>query len=350
MNKLFIRTCYMLALIMPSLSFAQQAEQLVSVDKVKVEQIQPGIWLPANVVSRNQAPISAEITGQLLNVLDVGTQVTKGQVIATIDSRHLQLQLERQLAKLNQQQANVTFLKKQKKRLSSLKKANNASVSELERVVRDLTVAHNEVLALNAEIKQTELLIEKASISAPFNGNISERMVNAGEFVTSGRPLVKLVDTEQLDIQVAAPMSVASFLEHSQQVMVKWQDSLVQLPIRSWARSGDQRSRTFNVLLNADSIDLLAGSAVSVSLPKGEMTHAVLIPRDALFLRENETFVLTVSDGLANKIPVTVGHGQAEWVSVEGDVFAGDDVIVRGGERLRQGQKVRIAEPLIAKN
>ena len=66
MNKLFLRTCYMLALIMPSLSFAQQAEQLVSVDKVKVEQIQPGIWLPANVVSRNQAPISAEITGQLL--------------------------------------------------------------------------------------------------------------------------------------------------------------------------------------------------------------------------------------------------------------------------------------------
>ena len=244
----------------------------------------------------------------------------------------------------------MTFLKKQKKRLSSLKKANNASVSELERVVRDLTVAHNEVLALNAEIKQTELLINKASITAPFNGNISERMVNAGEFITSGRPLVKLVDTEQLDIQVAAPMSVASFLNHNQQVMVKWQGALVSLPVRSWARSGDQHSRTFTVLINADSIDLLAGSAVSVSLPKGEMTYAVLIPRDALFLRENETFVLTVNDGLAKKIPVTVGHGQAEWVAVEGDVFAGDDVIVRGGERLRQGQKVRIAEPLIAKN
>ncbi|WP_448564031.1 efflux RND transporter periplasmic adaptor subunit [Thalassotalea ganghwensis] len=351
MNKIFPYGYCLLVLVFTLNSYAQeQKAQLVSVDKAKLETVQPGIWLPANVVSRNEAPISAELTGQLLSVLEVGDEVKKGDVIAQIDNRHLQLQLEKQLAKVAQQKANVDFLSKQQKRLSSLKKANNASVSELERVIKDLIIAQSEVSALNADIKQTKLLISKTQIVAPFNGNISERMVSVGELITSGRPLVKLVDTQQLDIQVAAPISVAPFIAVNKHIMVKWQDKLLELPVRSWSKAGHQGSRTFNVLLNADGVELFAGSAVSVSLPKGKLDQAVMIPRDALFLRENETFVLTVSEETANKVFVSVGQGQGEWISVKGDITAGDNVIIRGGERIRQGQKVRIAEPLIARN
>jgi len=329
--------------------FAEEEQgQLVSVATAKTERVSPTMWVPGNVISRQNSPISAEQTGVLLWVVDVGTQVEQGQLLATIDNRHLKLQLARQKAEVKQHQADVDYLKKQKVRLSTLSQKNNTSVSEFERVIKDLTIANNEVIALDMQVKQTELDIEKTQIVAPFSGNISQRFANIGEFVTQGRPLIQLVDTTHLDIKVSAPLSIASFIQANSKVMVKWQDTLIELPVRAWSHAGDQASRTFDVRLAADGLNLISGSAVTVSLPKQTSKKAILVPRDALVLRERETFVLTIdSQNQAKKVNVLVGQGVGQWVSITGALGVGDDVIVRGGERLQEGQKVRTNEKLI---
>ena len=191
----------------------EQPGHLVSVEKVKNEQVNPTLWLPGNVISRMNAPISAEQTGQLLWIEDVGTQVTKGQVIAKIDNRHLTLQLSGQQAQIKRYQADVVYLSSQKKRMSALSQKNNTAVSELERITKDLAVAESEVLELAMQIKQTELAIEKTDIIAPFPGNISQRFAHVGELISVGRALVQLVDTHNLDIMIAAPISIAPFLK-----------------------------------------------------------------------------------------------------------------------------------------
>lgn len=324
--------------------------QLVTTETAKVEQVNPTMWLPGNVISRKNSPISAEQTGLLLWIKDVGSQVEQGQVIAKIDNRHLKLQLAQQKAQVKQHQADVTYLTSQKKRMSTLSQKNNTAVSELERIVKDLVVAENEVIALKMLAKQTELAIEKTHVVAPFSGNISERFAHVGELISIGRPLVQLVDTYNLDIKIAAPIAIASFLQADAQVMVKWQDKLVELPIRTWSKAGDQSSRTFDVRLAADDLNLLAGTAVTVSLPKQFPGEATLVPRDALILRERETFVLTIDENdQAKKVNVMIGQGVGRWVSVTGALWAGDEVIVRGGERLQDGQKVRIDQSLVAK-
>lgn len=320
---------------------------LVSIEMAKTEQVSPTIWLPGNVISRQNSPISAELTGQLLWIEEVGKQVEQGQLIATIDNRHLKLQLARQQAQVKQHEANVQYLTKQKKRLSTLSQKNNTSVSELERVIKDLAIANNEVIALEMQVKQTELSIEKSAIKSPFTGNISQRFAHIGELITLGRPLVQLVDTRHLDIKISAPLAIAQFIQADSKVMVKWQDKLIELPIRTWSKAGDQTSRTFDVRLAADDLNLIAGSAVTVSLPKHNTKQATMVPRDALVLREKETFVLTINDeSQAKKVNVLVGQGVGRWISVSGELGAGDEVIVRGGERLSDGQKVRIDEKL----
>ncbi len=319
--------------------------QLVSIESVKKEQVNPSIWLPANVVSRKNAPISAEQTGQLLWVEEVGSQVEKGQLLAKIDDRHLKLQLARQQAQVKQSQANVDYLTGQKIRFEKLREKNNSALSEYERVNKDLIIAVNEVAALNISVEQTLLALEKTSIKAPFTGNISERFVHVGELITLGRPLVQLIDTKNLDIKVAAPISIAPFLQRGGKVMVKWNKNLIQLPVRTWSQAGDQSSRTFDVRLAAEGLDILAGSAVMVSLPKAQAKEALLVPRDALVLRENETYVLTIDEEQqARKISVLVGQGVDRWVSVIGALSVDDSVVVRGGERLQSGAKVRYAK------
>ncbi|WP_448213451.1 efflux RND transporter periplasmic adaptor subunit [Colwellia sp. MEBiC06753] len=316
--------------------------QLVSVEYAKAEQVSPTMWLPGNVISRRNSPLSAEQTGQLLWVEDVGTSVKKGQVLAKLDNRHLQLRLAQQQAELKQHQAGVVYLEKQQSRMSKLNQMNNTALSELERIVKDLAVAVSEVDALNLAIEQTQLAIEKSEIVAPFAGSISQRFVNEGELVTSGRPVLQLVDTHHLDIKVAAPLSIAPFIQANESVLVKWQGQLLELPVRTWSQAGDQNSRTFDVRLAADGSNIMAGTAVTVSLPKSATAMATLVPRDALVLREQETFIMAVEgEDVAKKVNVLVGQGIGQWISVSGNISAGDEVIIRGGERLQSGQKIR---------
>lgn len=331
--------------MLPSKStFAQEGPKphLVSVEFVKSEQVSPTMWLPANVISRRNSPLSAEQTGQLLWVEDVGAQVEKGQVLAKLDNRHLTLRLAQQKAQLKQHHADVTYLEKQKARMSELNKTNNTALSELERIIKDLAIAENEVDALNLQIKQTLLAIEKTEIIAPFSGSISERFVNEGELVTSGRPMLQLVDTHHLDVKVSAPLTIAPYIQAQKKVMVKWQGQLLELPVRTWSLAGDQATRTFDVRLSADGSNMMAGTAVTVSLPKNATANATLVPRDALVLREQETFVVTVGEGdVAKKVNVLIGQGVGQWISVSGDIYEGDEVIIRGGERVQMGQKIR---------
>lgn len=318
---------------------------LVSVESVKKEQVSPSIWLPANVISRKNSPISAEQTGQLLWIEDVGSQVEKGQLIAKIDDRHLKLQLEGLKAQGKQHQANVDYLTGQKARFLKLREKNNSALSEYERVNKDLTVAINEVSALNISMQQILLALEKTTIKAPFSGNISQRFAHVGELISIGRPLIQLIDTKNLDIKIAAPISIAPFLKRGSKVMVKWNQTLLELPVRTWSQAGEQTSRTFDVRLNADGIAMLAGTAVTVSLPKQAPKEAILVPRDALVLREKETYVLTIDDEKkAQKVTVLVGQGVDSWVSVIGALSIKDSVVVRGGERLQSGEKVRFIE------
>jgi multidrug efflux system membrane fusion protein len=101
---------------------------------------------------------------------------------------------------------------------------------------------------------------------------------------------VQLVDTTHLDIKISAPLSIASFIKAKAKLMVKWQNKLIELPVRTWSQAGDQASRTFDVRLAADGLELISGSAVTVSLPKQTSKEATLV------LREKETFVLTIDD------------------------------------------------------
>ncbi len=329
---------------------AEQPAQLVSIELVKEQEVKPSLWLPANVISRMNAKISAEQTGQLLWIEDVGSTVEKGQLLAQLDDRHLTLQLAQQQAQVNQYQADVDYYTSQKKRIGKLREKNNSALSEYERTNKDLIIAINKVIALKAEVEQTKLALEKTRVVAPFNGHVSERFAHVGELISVTRPLVQLVDTQNLDIKIAAPINIAPFLQKNAKVMVKWQNQLLQLPIRTWSKAGEQSSRTFDVRLAANNIALLAGSAVMVSLPKQQPKKALLVPRDALVLRTNETYVLSVDEQeQAHKIIVRVGQGVGDWISVTGELSLKDKVIIRGGERLQDGQKVRVDEALIAK-
>ena len=316
---------------------------LVSLAQVKSEHVKPVMWLPGNVVSRNSATISAEQSGQLLWIADIGDKVNKGDVIARIDHQELELQLAQLTAEMQQLKANVEYLQKQKKRMQALAQKMSTSRSELDRTDRDLMVGKSQLNVLKLRVKQTQLHLKQTSIEAPFDGEVSQRFSHAGELVDNRTTLLQLTDIHTLDIQVAAPLDIAGFIQDDTLVLVKWRDHMISLPIRTYSSAGNRSSRTFDIRLDASNVPLFPGSAVTVSLPRNNESIATLVPRDALILREDEISVLKVGmDNIVEKILVQVGLGMDDWISVVGNIAALDQVVIRGGEELTSGEKIRV--------
>jgi hypothetical protein len=97
------------------------------------------------------------------------------------------------------------------------------------------------------------------------------------------------------------------------------------------------------IRLSAADGDWLVGTPVKVSLPSDTPVRAVAVPRDALVQRGGESLVYKVTDtGTADQITADIQSTVGLWVGIASGIEPGDQVVIRGGERLSSGQQVEI--------
>jgi hypothetical protein len=89
-----------------------------------------------------------------------------------------------------------------------------------------------------------------------------------------------------------------------------------------------------------------AGMFARIHVPVGQKQMALVVPKDALVLGGPQPVVFVVRDGAAIPVPVTTGIAVDSVIQILGSVAAGDLVVVRGNERLRPNQPVRILETI----
>ena len=142
-----------------------------------------------------------------------------------------------------------------------------------------------------------------------------------------------------------APLSAARFVSEQMIVTVRDEYTEAKNAVRTVIPVGDERSRMIEIRVALDQPDWVIGGAVRVALPTSQTRNLVVIPRDALVLRGNETYVYRVlDDQTAERVDVDTGVGFGAMVEVIGDIAPGDRLVVRGGERLRPGQSVQVVE------
>lgn len=302
-------------------------------------------WVPASVVSRNDARLAGEVTGRLIFVAEIGSELAAGDPVARIDDEALRLELREAEARVGRQQAEREQAERQHQRLAALRDSKLVSASQIDEAAAQLEIRERELAQAEVARDRARHRLGLAAIRAPHAGVVVERLIQVGEYLQAGGSVARLVQTADVELSARAPASLANHLSPGQRVTVRQSGEERFARIRAVVPAADIQSRQIELRLGLEDGRWLVGSAAEVALPQGGTATTITVPRDALVLRPEGTFVFRIGDdGIAQRIQVAAGVVQGEWVDVAEGIAAGDRLVVRGAERLRDGDTVAVRD------
>jgi len=292
------------------------------------------IKLPGFVEPAEDLLVKAEVSGQVVKILvEEGTQLTRGQVLAQLDDRDYRSRLARI-------EANHRLAKLEYDRIYSLDKKKITAASRLDEIEARL----NDVSAQQAE---AELALNRTRILAPIDGLINEIIAKQGSFLGVGDPVAQLIRVSDVKITVGIPESdIASFLDLNEATVVI--DALEKRRVTGkkifLSRQPRNLARLFELELKIPNTDghILPGMFASVELVRAVYEKALVIPLYAVISQGDEQFVYIENNGSAKKTPVDVGQ-LVDWqVNITSGISANDKIIVVGHRLLNDGQPIEI--------
>jgi RND family efflux transporter MFP subunit len=184
---------------------AAQAEQPV-VAPVQYREVAQTYSADGLVEATRQSTVSAQIAGRVKEVLfDVGDRVAKGQVILRIDEREAAQALAGSQAQVLQAQANMQNAKANYERAKQLFAQKFISQAGLDKAQADYKVALAQAAASEAGAGQASLAHGYTSVIAPYGGVVAARLVEVGEMVMPGKPLMTGFDPSEMRVVVSVP-------------------------------------------------------------------------------------------------------------------------------------------------
>ncbi|MGA7392041.1 MAG: efflux RND transporter periplasmic adaptor subunit [Terrimicrobiaceae bacterium] len=315
------------------------------------------------VQAYNSVTIRARVDGELQQIsFQEGQNVQKGDLLAQIDPRTYQAQLDQAVAKKAQDEAQLANARVALGRNAMLLK--NSVVDQQTYDTQKYTVDQLQALvaADQAAVENARTQLDYTRITAPISGRVGIRLVDAGNIVrssdTSG--LLTINQVQPISVVFTLPQqdlrSVRDALQQDKtlRVLALDRDNLSTLAEGTLEVLDNQiDSTTATVKLKAvfanTSYDLWPGQFVNVRLLLGMKDGAVTVPAKAIQRGPNGAYVYVLdAEKKADMRPVKVGATEGEWTLVEFGLQPGDQVVVDGQYRLQPGATVEVTKDLAA--
>jgi len=332
-----------LIVLSTGLSYAQPP-----VSKVVTAPGHDGVLAPQSefrgtVYFKELSSVATEVQGKVVAVtMEEGERVAKGQVLVTLDSVLSKKELAATRATYERFKATLDEAEAQFKRTKDLVEDGINTAQEYDRqlfLVKSLT---QQAASAKAQVERIEAIIQKSSITAPFDGIVIDRQTERGEWKSDGDPVAVIARENEYDALVDVPENVLPWITPKQKVSLAIGGRIFQGEIVTIIPQGDIATRTFPVKIRINPTrPLYEGMAVIVRLPTAEKSKCVFVPRDALLNQAGQTALFTVEDSSVTRHLVTVlGYEGNKAGIAESRVTADMQFIVKGHERLRNGQQV----------
>lgn len=315
-----------------------QAETFVSAETAKSQLFFPQKSAPASVIALNTSVLPAEV-GAKLNAINVsvGEFVQKGQVLARLDCRNANHQLQIEKAKTAQIENQLSFDESEFIRGQRLAKQKNIGESDFDRRKTQLGNSRASLSTQNALLSLATLNVARCNVIAPFNGVITKRIASVGSMVDFGKPVLEIVDTETIEISAKISTDDLLTFKNASQYQLTSLSNTHELALKNIVPVIEKNSRSqearFTVTAETDSV--VAGSTGRViwTSPKP------LLPAHLLQVRNGISGYFNVEGTTAKFIPVA-GAQEGRPIPFNGN--ENDILIVDGRFGLNDGDTVNV--------
>jgi RND family efflux transporter MFP subunit len=332
----------------PSTASGPPPAPVVVADAIKMT-MTPHTVLPGTVISTRDSVIASEATGKVLSVALVGDIVNQGDVLAQIDPENAKQSVAQSKAAVARLSSLYQYHKGYFARVNSEDNKLGMSAIGIAELLSNVETAKADMQSAQIALESAELDLNRTSIKAPFAGRVVSQSIQVGEYAQIGSSVVRLVDTVNLEISARVPAALVQPLVPGSLLDIDGMGKSIKAPLRALVPVGDAVSRTMELRVGLIDSGLLVGSGVRVSLPSAQAKEVVAIPRDAVILKTNAQYVFVVDQsGIASRQDIELGLAEGQMIEAIGNVTIGDTVIIRGGERLRDGQLVTWDSALLA--
>lgn len=343
-------------LILISPLAVSQPAALVAVDEVVVEKFTEKIPLIGKLVAVQEGVVATRIGGTVDKMtVDVGSAVRAGQVVARLDDDLLAIKQRQAAARLAESESKLTTAKLNMHRYEKLRGSAAISESAFDDAAQQLNIAQAQFESAKAAAEQANLEFKYAQIRAPFGGVVAAKLTEVGAYLQRGAAVVRLVSDQRLEAEAEVPHIRMGGIRIGAPVVLQLDGEEYRATVRAVVPQEDPRTRTRRVRFATDlgsaQTDfsevpkwLAAEQSVTILIPAGSAKEVLSVHKDAIVRRGGDASVFVVAEGVAQLRAVIVGAASGLRLAVLSGLVAGEQVIVRGNERLRSGQQVQIAK------
>jgi multidrug efflux system membrane fusion protein len=312
------------------------------------------------VTSLATVTLRSQISGQIVRVaFQEGQIVNKGDLLVEIDSRPYQLALAQAEGLLKRDQALLDAAQRDLERYQNLAKTNAIPRQQLDTQAALVLQYQGNVMTDQAQIDTAKLNIAYCHIVAPVSGRLGLRQVDQGNYVTAGDANGLVVITQLTPISV-----VFTTAEDNLPPILKRVQGGATLPVTAYDRSATKKLATGQLLTFDNQIDTTTGTVklraqfgnedsalfpnqfVNVQLLVDVLRDTAVVPTSAIQRGAPGTFVYLVNaDSTVSVRKVEIGQVDGERVAVKSGLKAGDQVVVDGADKLRDGIKITLRGP-----
>ena len=299
------------------------------------------------IYSRSSPDIAAEVSGRVISVIaDIGDAVDKGQVLAQIDSEKYDLQLAQSKAEIARLSALLVNQELDLKRAEKLFKDSLVSEEMVDRTRAEFTALSEQINAANAQLRNSERLIEETKIKAPIKTQVSAKHIDIGDFVQNGMIVYELVDTKNLRVALSFPEYQSLKLKKGLKVFLTTptsKDQNVETIIKEIKPNVNSNNRSITAIVDFDNPgSWVPGASTQARIILSTYEDAVVLPQLAVVRRSIGDVVYLIQNGTAVERQVDTGIEKDGFIHIKSGLKHGDIVALDGAGFLTNGTQILI--------
>ncbi|MFL5745074.1 MAG: efflux RND transporter periplasmic adaptor subunit [Niastella sp.] len=310
------------------------------------------VKLPGQLKPFEEVNLYAKVNGFVKDVLvDRGTKVRKGQVLAQLDAPEMESQVQLANSKFLQAQENAVASKEKYRRLNeAAKEPGSVAPLDLDNALSRMKADDAIVMAERSNVDVMKKYKNYLTITAPFDGVIIQRNISSGALVGPGgksndQPMLVLQHLQKLRLEVYIPEAYVDQVDLSRPASFVFNSMPEKTHEAKISRSANAltglRAEAIEIDVLNDKQLFKPGMYAEVKVPLLSQARSLLIPNNAIVRSTERQYVVTVKEGKAHLIDIKEGLKAKDSTEVFGGLTGGDEILLHATDEIKEGTTIK---------